>query len=120
MKIEKKKFLRKKTHHFFLNMAAAAAAVIAEAGAEGAALGPIGIAAGIAIGGLIVFAANKKGGSGDWRIHNNTAPNRKEAKDRAQKAGHGHPPIDHGDHFHPTDGKGNKIPGSHYRWGGKK
>ena len=41
-------------------------------------------------------------------------------QDRAQRAGHGHPPIDHGDHYHAKDAKGNKIPGSHYKWGGKK
>ena len=76
------------------------------------------------VGGLItggiLLASNKKGGSGNWRRHSNTAPSRKEARDRAQRAGHGHPPIDHGDHYHAKDAKGNKIPGSHYKWGGKK
>ena len=84
----------------------------------GAGFGP----AGLVVGGLIaagLLLANKRGGSGEWRRHTNTAPSRKEARDRAQRAGHGHPPIDHGDHFHPGDSKGNKVPGSHYKWGKK-
>ena len=86
----------------------------------GARFGPVGFLVGGLITGGILLASNKTGGSGNWRRHSNTAPSRKEARDRAQRAGHGHPPIDHGDHYHPKDAKGNKIPGSHYKWGGKK
>ena len=87
----------------------------------GVGFGPGGvIVGGIIAGGMLLLAANKRGGSGEWRRHSNTAPSRKEARDRAQRAGHGHPPIDHGDHFHPKDAKGNKIPGGHYKWGGRK
>ena len=86
----------------------------------GARFGPVGFVVGTLITGGILLASNKKGGSGNWRRHSNTAPSRKEARDRAQRAGHGHPPIDHGDHYHAKDAKGNKIPGSHYKWGGKK
>ena len=86
----------------------------------GARFGPGGLLIGGLITGGMLLAFNKKGGSGNWRRHSNTAPSRKEARDRAQRAGHGHPPIDHGDHYHAKDAKGNKIPGSHYKWGGKK
>ena len=83
----------------------------------GAGFGPVGwFVGGLVTAGILIAAANKKGGSGDWRRHNNTAPSRKEARNRAQRAGNGHPPIDHGDHFHARDAKGKKIPGSHYRW----
>ncbi len=86
----------------------------------GARFGPVGFLVGGLITGGILLASNKKGGSGNWRRHSNEAPSRKEARERAQRAGHGHPPIDHGDHYHPKDAKGNKIPGGHYKWGGKK
>ncbi len=87
----------------------------------GAGLGPVGwVVGGIVTAGILIAAANKRGGSGEWRRHENVAPSRKEARDRAQRAGHGHPPIDHGDHFHAKDAKGNKIPGSHYKWKQKK
>ena len=87
----------------------------------GAGFGPGGlIVGGIITAGILLAAANKRGGSGQWRRHNNWAPSRKEARDRAQRAGHGHPPEDHGDHYHAKDAKGNKVPGSHYRWGKKK
>ena len=84
----------------------------------GTGFGPVGVlAGGLIAAGILLLAANKQGGSGDWRRHTNTAPSRKEARDRAQKAGHGHPPLGHGDHFHATDSKGRKMRGSHYKWG---
>ena len=87
----------------------------------GAGFGPGGlIIGGLVTAGIILLASNSRGGSGEWRRHTNTAPSRKEARDRAQRNGHGHPPIDHGDHFHSSDSHGNKIPGSHYKWGGRK
>ena len=83
----------------------------------GAGFGPGGIIIGGLVTAGILLLANKRGGSGEWRRHNNWAPSRKEARDRAQRAGNGHPPIEHKKHYHPTDSKGNKIPGPHYRWG---
>ena len=82
----------------------------------GAGFGPVGWLIGGAITAGILLAVNKRGGSGNWRRHTNTAPSRKEARNRAQRAGNGHPPIDHGDHFHARNAQGKKIPGSHYRW----
>lgn len=63
---------------------------------------------------------NKVGPSGKYQIHTDMSGSRKEAYDRAQRAGHGHKPIEHNGHFHATDAYGNKIPGSHYAWGGKR
>ena len=82
----------------------------------GAGFGPVGWVIGGVITVGILYAVNKRGGSGNWRRHTNRAPSRKKARDRAQRAGNGHPPIDHGDHFHARNAKGNKIHGSHYRW----
>ena len=86
----------------------------------GAGFGPGGLIVGGLITAGIILLANKRGGSGEWRRHNNYAPNRGEARRRAQRAGNGHPPLDHGDHFHPSGPNGNKIPGGHYRWGKRK
>ena len=65
--------------------------------------------------------ASALGPSGKPKIHTTDLPNRKAAQDAAKSAGAGtpmeHPPNDvQPPHFHPTDKKGNKIPGPHYNY----
>ena len=70
--------------------------------------------------GNFIEMSNKIGGSGKWRRHFIDAPNRKEAMEKARRAGGGNPPIADGDHFHARNGKGEKIKGGHYGWKGYK
>jgi len=66
------------------------------------------------------------GPSGDPVLHFVQCNSRKEAKDRAQEAGEGNPPIHHTahepgqqPHFHPADKDGNIYKdGSHYQYPG--
>jgi len=126
------------------NAAAAAAGAIPQGAAEGAGaagvggiLGGIGGAIGLTIGDWIFpspagdaadmlgpncpLQSSEVGPSGKPKRHNVDHPTRKRAKDAARNDGQG-PPMHHpkprvGDpHFHPTDAKGNKIPGVHHNY----
>ncbi len=60
---------------------------------------------------------NKIGPSGKPQINTVQKSSRKAAKDAARNAGKGSPvlhnnPVKGNSHFHPTDGKGKKIPNS--------
>ena len=57
---------------------------------------------------------NPIGPSGLFQRHCIKCSNRKEAEERAANHMGHHPPISHAGHFHPTDGKGRKIPSYHY------
>lgn len=59
---------------------------------------------------------SRLGPSGEPYRHGARSPSRKRAIDRAQEAGHGHKPMIHRDHAHPTDPWGIKVKGPHYYW----
>jgi RHS repeat-associated protein len=67
---------------------------------------------------------NKLGPSGKPMRHSPQCPTRSSAKDAAQDAGGGKPPVEHSNpkdgtkpHFHPGDADGEKVPGSpHYTY----
>jgi hypothetical protein len=55
----------------------------------------------------------KLGPSGKPMNYNKDFNNRSQAMEAARDAG-SRPPIEHEDHFHAVDSKGNKIPGEHF------
>jgi hypothetical protein len=84
---------------------------------------PVGwaILGGVVLGGLILAAANEKGGSGLWRQHDKQYSGKKDAEEgaRHQKGSTGaihHPQGDRHGHFHAKDRQGNKIPGTHHKY----
>ena len=59
------------------------------------------------------------GGSGKYRNYYIPSKSRKEAEEKARRNGGGNPPINDGDHYHSTNGKGEKIGRSHFGYKGK-
>ena len=57
---------------------------------------------------------NGLGPSGLFKRHCIKCSSRKEAEERAANHMGYHTPLAHSGHFHPTDGKGRKIPSYHY------